>query len=85
MFNKGYRVGYESRNPNYIGDYYLLNNKTSEFTFMAWRSEVESFALNKSFLYDVIFDKYPSILSEMKGYSLQRYNREIKKPVVNNL
>ena len=41
----------------YIGDYYVTNNRRSEFTYKAI-STVEAFALSRSFIFE-IFEDYP--------------------------
>jgi len=70
------------RRPNYIGDNYCINSKKARYFYMAWTESVSAFALSKKFLYEVIFDKYPQLLQDMKGASFLRYTYEFKKPIV---
>lgn len=74
-----------SPKPNYIGDYYCINQKKANYTYVAWNSTVLAFALSKKFLYKSIFEKYPQLLTDMKGSSFLRYTYEFKKPIVISL
>lgn len=56
----------------FIGDFFILNSRPSHFIFYA-ESLIKAFALTKDFLFNVIFEKYPGALSEMKGFSYKRY------------
>jgi hypothetical protein len=52
------------KDNSFICDYYVCNNKKSEFIFIA-ESDVKAFSLSKKFLLHNIFDKYHDIGQEM--------------------
>lgn len=73
--NDGPKIAKDYLPPIYIGEYYLLSQKKSEFTYVVCKNQViEAFALTKSFMFEVIFEKYPSLLQEMIGTAHNRYN-----------
>jgi CRP-like cAMP-binding protein len=74
------RIGKYLKEFTYICDYYVLNNKRSEFLYKAIR-EVRAFALQKRFFHDVL-DKYPDIAAKLKGESYTRYKKNIREPLV---
>ena len=49
-----------------IGDYYVLHNKKAAFWYI-FTSDVQAFALSKSFLFGKIFNKFPEILTVSKN------------------
>jgi hypothetical protein len=63
---------------SFFGDYYLCNNLTSEFVH-ACISEVEAFALSKSFMFSKIFPKYPEIYKEIKEDAKIRYTTSVNQ------
>lgn len=66
-------------NYGYIGDYYVLASKRSQFYYVAL-SLVKSFALTKQFIFKTIFKKFPGLHSEMLAESFSRYIKEFRKP-----
>ena len=62
---------------SFICDYYVCNNKKSEFIFLAY-TEVKAFSLSKRFILTSIFPKYPDIASKIKEQSYYRYKKNIK-------
>lgn len=64
----------------YIGEYYLLSEKKSEYSYKP-STVVEAFALTKTFMFDVIYEKYPSLLQDMLGEAHARYNKLFKRPM----
>ena len=50
---------------SFICDYYVCNNKKSEFIFIAV-ADVKAFSLSKRFILTSIFPKYPEIASKIK-------------------
>jgi hypothetical protein len=75
-----HRIGKYLKEYSYICDYYVLNNKKSEFLFKAIR-EVKAFALQKKFIKKV-FKKYPEIDAVIRSESLTRYKKNIREPLV---
>ena len=69
------------KDNSFICDYYVCNNKKSEFIFIAV-TEVKAFALSKRFLLHNIFDKYPDIASEIKEQSFYRYKKNVKNRLI---
>lgn len=69
------------KDNSFICDYYVCNNKKSEFIFIAV-SEVKAFSLSKRFILQNIFVKYPEIGREMIGKSAQRYRKNVKKRLI---
>ena len=69
------------KDNSFICDYYVCNNKKSEFIFIAV-SEVKAFALSKRFLLQNIFVKYPDIAQEIKEQSYYRYKKNIKNRLI---
>ena len=69
------------KDNSFICDYYVCNNKKSEFIFIAV-SEVKAFALSKRFLLQQIFAKYPEIANEIKEQSFGRYKKNIKSRLI---
>ena len=67
-------------NYGYIGDYYVLASKRSQFYYVALNTRVEAFALTKKFLFKTLFKKFPGLHSEMLAESFSRYIREFRKP-----
>jgi Sec-independent protein translocase protein TatA len=43
-------------------------------------SRVSAFALSKEFIFNMIFEKFPGLHSEMLAESFSRYIREFRKP-----
>jgi len=62
---------------SFICDYYVCNNKKSEFIFIAV-NDVKAFSLQKNFLLHNIFVKYPQIAKEMIALSAKRYKKNVK-------
>ena len=69
------------KDNSFICDYYVCNNKKSEFIFIAV-AEVKAFALSKRFLLHNIFLKYPDIATEIKSDSYQRYKKNVKNRLI---
>jgi len=63
----------------YIGDYYVLSSKRSQFFYVAL-SQVETFALTKQFLLNVIFKKFPGLQQELLSTTFSRYLKEFRRP-----
>ena len=70
----------QMRDRTFICDFYVCNNKKSEFLYQATK-EVKAFALQKKFI-KKIFEKYPDIGNKIKGESYKRYKKMIKEPLV---
>lgn len=45
---------------NFFGDYYIINNTTSEFIYMVIE-EMEAFSLGKDFLMREVLPKFPGL------------------------
>ena len=69
------------KDNSFICDYYVCNNKKSEFIFIAV-AEVKAFALSKRFLLHNIFVKYPDIAAEIKEQSYYRYRKNVKNRLI---
>lgn len=67
-------------NFGYIGDYYVLASKRSQFHYVAL-STLDCFAITKQFMFKKIFQLFPGLHSEMLAESFCRYIKEIRKPV----
>jgi hypothetical protein len=80
MCERGILVAQRRMNYGYIGDYYVLASKRSQFYYVALQSRVEAFALTKKFLFKTLFKKFPGLHSEMLAESFSRYIREFRKP-----
>lgn len=80
MQKEGRCIALRRINFGYIGDYYLLSSKRSQFHYVAL-STLECFALTKQFMYKNIFNKFPGLHSEMLAESFSRYIKEFRKPV----
>ncbi|CDW72458.1 cation channel family protein [Stylonychia lemnae] len=81
LSKKQYKLGIFMKDNSFICDYYVCNNKKSEFIFIAV-SEVKAFALSKRFLLHNIFEKYPDIASEIKEQSYYRYKKNVKNRLI---
>lgn len=79
MYNQGYLIAQRRAAFGYIGDYYVLSSKRSQFHYVAL-SQVETYALTKHFLYKTIFEKFPGLHQDMLSTSFSRYLREFRKP-----
>jgi len=60
LSKKQYKLAIYMKENSFVCDYYVCNNKKSEFIFVAVQ-EVKAFALSKRFLLQHIFPKYPEI------------------------
>lgn len=76
-----YKLGIYMKDNSFICDYYVCNNKKSEFIFISV-SEVKAFALSKRFLLQQIFVKYPEIAADIKEQSFNRYKKNIKSRLI---
>lgn len=79
MRNEGRLIASRRINYGYIGDYYVLSSKRSQFYYVAL-SQVEAFALTKQFMFKTIFKKFPGLHSEMLAESFSRYIKEFRRP-----
>ena len=79
MTKRGIVVGIKKENFGYIGDYYVLASKRSQFFYVALTT-CSTFALSKRFLFKYLFTKYPTMHSEMLAESFSRYVRDFRKP-----
>jgi hypothetical protein len=79
MLKKGVLTAKKNINYGYIGDYYVLASKRSQFYYYAV-TQVESFALTKQFMFKKIFKMFPGLHSEMLAESFSRYIKEFRKP-----
>ena len=79
MNKRGILLALKKLNYGYIGDYYVLASKRSQFYYVAL-SRVSAFALSKEFIFKMIFEKFPGLHSEMLAESFARYIREFRKP-----
>jgi hypothetical protein len=75
----GYVIAQKKSTKSYIGDYYCLSNKRSQFFYVAL-SHVETFSLTKEFLLKQIFAKFPGLHQEMMSEAFCRYIKEFRKP-----
>lgn len=66
---------------SFICDYYVCNNKKSEFIFIAV-ADVKAFSLSKRFILTNIFPKYPDIASKIKSDSYNRYKKNVKTRLI---
>lgn len=57
MHKLGYIIAQRRVNYGYIGDYYVLASKRSQFFYVAL-SQVEAYALTKEFMFKTIFNKF---------------------------
>jgi hypothetical protein len=60
MYQQGYLIAQRRSSFCYIGDYYVLSSKRSQFHYVAL-SQVEAYALTKQFLDNEIFVKFPGL------------------------
>lgn len=79
MYHQGYLIAQRRASYGFIGDYYVLSSKRSQFHYVAL-SQVEAYALTKHFLYNTIFVKFPGLHQDMLSESFSRYIREYRKP-----
>jgi len=79
MLLRGVVTAKKNINYGYIGDYYVLASKRSQFYYYAI-TQVESFALTKQFMFKKIFKKFPGLHSEMLAESFSRYIKEFRQP-----
>ena len=79
MWNLGYLIAQKKQSFGYIGDYYVLSSKRSQFFYVAL-SQMETYALTKHFMFNVIFQKFPGLQQEMLSTSFSRYLKEFRKP-----
>lgn len=79
MQKKGHLIAQKRNSYGYIGDYYVLSSKPSQFYYVALQN-VEAFALTKQFLYRTIFQKFPGLQQDMLSESFSRYIREFRRP-----
>jgi len=79
MRHEGRFIAQRRINYGYIGDYYVLSSKRSQFFYVAL-SQVEAFALTKQFMFKTIFKKFPGLHSEMLAESFARYIKEFRRP-----
>ena len=66
---------------SFICDYYVCNNKKSEFIFIAV-ADVKAFSLSKRFILTNIFPKYPDIANKIKEQSIFRYKKNVKARLI---
>jgi len=76
---RGILVATQKSGYGYIGDYYVLASKRSQFYYMAM-SRVQAYALTKKFMFKQLFKRFPGLHSEMLAESFSRYIREFRKP-----
>jgi len=67
------------RDDSFVCDYYVCNNKRSEFIYQALK-ETKVVALQKKFMKEV-FAKHPEIASKIKAESTKRYSKMIRDPL----
>ena len=79
MSKKGILVAMKKMGFGYIGDYYVMASKRSQFYYVALTT-VHAFALTKQFMFKQLFKKFPGLHSEMMAESFARYVREVRKP-----
>jgi len=61
MQKLGFLIAQRRLSSGYIGEYYCLSSKRSQFHYVAL-STVEAFALTKDFLLKNIFAKFPGLM-----------------------
>ena len=81
MLKAGHNIATKYHSPNYIGDYFVLASKRSQFHFVAL-TRVETFALSKSFLFTKIFPRFKGLHTELLVESFYRYVRLFRGPTV---
>ena len=64
---------------SYIGAYNLLSGLKSEFWYEA-KEKTMVFSLEKNFFFEVM-EKYPEILSWMKGNQMKQYQICVRDPI----
>jgi hypothetical protein len=79
MSKKGILVAMKKMGFGYIGDYYVMASKRSQFYYCAL-TRVSAYALTKAFMFKHLFKKFPGLHSEMLADSFSRYIREFRKP-----
>ena len=79
MTRRGILVASHKLGIGYIGDYYVLASKRSQFYYCAL-GRVSAYALTKQFMFKDLFKKFPGLHSEMLAESFSRYIREFRKP-----
>lgn len=60
LSKKQYRLGKYMKEKSFICDYYVCNNKKSEFIILAV-TDIKAFSLSKRFLLSNVFVKHPDI------------------------
>lgn len=79
LSKKEVETGIKYEKPIYICDYYVCYDKPSEFIYRAEGNMLlEGFCLDKKFLLNVIFPKYPKISQLIKETSERRYNKNVR-------
>lgn len=81
LSKKQFHICIEAGQYSYICDYYVCFNKKSEFIYMAV-SPVKAMSLNKKFLQNEIFSKYPVIASKIKDRSATRYMNNVREKLL---
>lgn len=68
------------KSRSFICDYYVCNQKKSEFVFQAVK-ETKCYALTRRFI-DELFKKYPEVSVKIKTEALNRYKIILKGPIM---
>lgn len=80
LIQKGLKIVKTYSDYGFFGDYYVIGCKKSEFYYVAL-NYIESFCLNKAFLFQSIFRKFPGVQSVLMAESFSRYIKEFRRPV----
>jgi hypothetical protein len=79
MLKRGILIAEKRVGCSYIGDYYALAHKRSEFHFVAL-SRVHTFSITKRFLFKTLFKKFPELHMMMLSDAFARYIGEFRRP-----
>lgn len=74
---KNFYISKKEQGPYVICDHYVVNNKKSEFIYMAIDIDIDCLALSKKFLNTKVFPKYPEIAFKIRQDSLRNYYSKI--------
>ena len=67
-----------------ICDHYVVNNVKSEFIYMAIDHDIDALALQKKFLNNQVFPKYPDIAKKIREESKRMYMKCVYTSVNND-
>lgn len=70
---QNYYISKKESAPYVICDHYVVNNVKCEFIYMAIDLDIDALALQKKFLNNLVFPKYPEIAKKIREESKRMY------------